>query len=125
MSLPSSGTVDWKDFLKGVESNPFLQEESTDTSLQPGEQYPIAPHPYMVGCEKQKDATMNQITTLLQTKPSEVPVESRPAFIVSRDKTKAKWLYPFTVENPSGTQNYAHWLTQFNNAVVQIVSTQL
>jgi hypothetical protein len=78
----------------------------------------------MVHAHKQKHATLNQITTLLDTLPSTVPVYDRPAFTVQREAAQDNWQYPYTVENPCGTQVFEHWQTQFNTAVVQIVSTE-
>ena len=66
-----SGTVNWKEFVTAVESNQFLQDEGTDTSLQPGEEYLKTPHPYMVSAHKLKSATMNQISQLIDTKPTD------------------------------------------------------
>ena len=82
MATSSKSTVNWGDFLQAVSANQYLQEESTDTSLQPGEEYPTAPYPHMVHAHKQKHATLNQISTLLDTLPATVPSSDRPAFIV-------------------------------------------
>ena len=117
--------ANWVDFVKAVRVNHFLQEESTDTSLQPGEEYPLAPHLYMAEAHLEKTATMNQITTLLSTKPSEVqPAEAREMFTEQKLSAQTHWLYPYTVENPCGTQSFIHWQTAFNTAVIQIVSSQ-
>ena len=124
MSSSVEKYVNWKEFCTAVKANQYLQDESTDTSLQPGEEYSGAPHAYMVGSIKQKGSTMNQITRLFTTKSVDIPSESRGVFTALREAAKAKWLYPYTVENPSGTQNFEHWKTQLNTAVIQIVSAE-
>jgi hypothetical protein len=123
-SSGKNGTVNWADFLQTVSANQYLRDESTDTSLQPGEEYPSSPHPYMVHAHKQKHATLNQISTLLDNAPSTVPATDRAAFTLAREEAQNNWLYPYTVENPCGTQVFSHWLSQFNTAVVQIVSVE-
>jgi hypothetical protein len=123
-SSSSEPTVNWGAFIGDVGANQFLQDESTDTSLQPGEEYPTTPHPYMIGASKQRSATMNQIVILLGTKPAHVPEANRAKFTVLRDNAISNWLYPFTVENPCGTQYYDHWRVQFDTAIIQIVSAQ-
>ena len=120
---PSSSSS-WKQFLQQVQTNQYLQNESTDTSLQPGEEYPKMHHPYMVDAHKQGQATMNQITLLLTTTVTEVDSDCREEFIEQRATARSKWPYPYTAENPCGTQVFEHWETQFNTAVLQIVSTQ-
>ena len=122
-SSNSSRTTNIKRLLQDIRGNTFLHDESTDTSLQPGEQYPITPHSYMANAHKQRGATVNQITELLQTKPSEVSADDRKEY----NETKllaAKWLFPYTVENPIGTQAYQHWKTAFNLAILQIVTQE-
>ena len=124
MSSSSSSNTNWAEFLTSVDSNQFLQNNSTDTSLQPGEEYPTAPHPYMVLAGRNKDATMNQIATLLSTSAEDVPSVHRPKFLARQTTAQTKWPYPYTEENPCSTQLYKHWETRFNMAIVQIVSTQ-
>ena len=85
MTSANKPTVNWADFLQTVAANQYLQEESTDTSLQPGEEYPHAPYPHMVHAHKQKHATLNQITTLLANLPSAVPANERVAFTKERE----------------------------------------
>ena len=114
----------WKDFINSVNANQHLQDESTDTSLQPGEEYPVAPHTYMVGAHKQTTATMNHITTLLESDSDYIPLPEREEFQALQMEARENWLFPYTSENPCGTQLYEHWKTQFNTAVIQIVSGQ-
>jgi hypothetical protein len=112
------------EFLQSVKANQFLQEDNADTSLQPGEEYPVAPHPSMIDSYKQKTATLNQITTLVEKDPREIPADQRAKFIAVRDETIDSWLFPHTVENPCGILAFDHWKTKFNTAVVQIVTAQ-
>ena len=122
-SSNSSRTTNIKRLLQDIRGNTFLHDESTDTSLQPGEQYPITPHSYMVNAYKQRGATVNQITELLQTKPSEVSPEDKREYNET-ELLAAKWLFPYTVDNPIGTHAYQHWKTAFNLAILQIVTQE-
>jgi hypothetical protein len=123
-SSNTSGPFNYKEFITTVQSNTFLQDEGTDNSLQPGEEYPKTPHPYMVTAHKHKGATMNHIIQLLDTKPADVPLDTRADFTALRKTAQAKWSYPYTVENTCGTITYEHWKTQFDTAIIQIVSAQ-
>ena len=120
----SNTTRNWGDFLRTVKGNQYLTDESTDTSLQPGEEYPTTEHPNMVNAYKQKHATLNQIAILIETSPASINVENRASFSAHKSEAENNWLYPYTVENPCGTQLYEHWLAKFITAVVQIVSTE-
>jgi hypothetical protein len=124
MSIPTKETQDWARTLQQIDVNPFLQEDSTNTSLQPGEAYPNAPHPFMIKAYKQYDATMNQITQLIEANIDAVPERHRAAVRAQKLTKEHKWLYPYTVENPCGTVRYNHWKANFNLAVIQIVSSQ-
>ena len=78
----------------------------------------------MVGAYKQESATVNQITTLLETKATDVPTTERANFLVQKLAAHENWEYPYTVENPCGTQSFKHWRAQFNTAIIQIVSAE-
>jgi hypothetical protein len=124
MSTSSKEHVDWEQLLQSITTNPFLQKNSTNTSLQPGEEYPAAPHPFMIKAYKQTDATLNQISRLITTDTATVPERYRASVDLEKRTKEHKWLYPYTVENPCGTVRYEHWKADFNLAVVQIVSSQ-
>ena len=79
----STGNTNWTEFLQYVGKNQNLQDLNEDTSLQPGESYPVAPHPYMVNAYK--DATLNQVTSLLTTKISTATTANQKAF--GKEKT--------------------------------------
>jgi hypothetical protein len=78
----------------------------------------------MVKAHKQYDATMNQITSLIEANLDTVPEKHRAAIKQQKLVKEHKWLYPYSVENPCGTTRYAHWKANFNLAVIQIVSSQ-
>jgi hypothetical protein len=123
-SSTSTHTRNWGAFLQNVAANQHLQDESTDTSLQPGEEYPTTPHPHMIHAHKQTHSTLNQITILIEASASSVPLAERAQFSAQKLEYEDNWLYPYTVENPCGTQLFEHWQSQFNTAVVQTVSTE-
>ena len=122
MSVSSSSS--WTEFFDHLNANPQLTNQSTDISLQPGEEYPQAPHTYMIAATKCKESTMNQILRLINTRASEIPIEHKVAFKSHKKSKEAKWLYPYNEENPCGTLVFEHWLIRFNTAVIEIVSKQ-
>ncbi len=113
-----------KKLLQEIRENQFLQDESTDTSLKPGEQYPVTPHPYMSNAHKQRGSTVNQITELLGIKLTDVPQDDRQEFQTRQQKERTKWAFPYTVDNPVGSQAFQHWMTSFNNAILQTVTLE-
>ena len=101
-------TRDWTSFLTEVNANPFFTAESQDFTLQPGEEYPTAPHPHMVLAHKLKEATLNQVIVLVTTSPKNVPSEARAAFSAQRITTRKLWVYQFTPENPCAPNFFEH-----------------